>query len=195
MCIRDRHNLQTILAPDICKIQLYQGQSPDVAATWQQRSHTVCYTQYTTFESGITKTALWSAEHLTRDRVTLAKTTQRKDLFHADPNISQEDRAELSDYKESGFDRGHMSPNDDMPDAASQFQSFSLANMVPQSRCNNEIIWKAIETSVRNYVLANGDVYIVTGPIFSDTPATIGPDKVYVPTSLFKACLLYTSLQ
>ena len=80
-----------------------------------------------------------------------------------------------------------MSPDDDMPNTTSQYQSFSLANMVPQNSCNNEIIWKAIETLVRNYVLANGNVYVVTGPIFDFPTKTIGTHKILVPTRLFKA--------
>ena len=151
----------------------------------------LCKTQYGVLDSSVTKTPLWSAEHLTADRVNSAKNIKRKNEFHPEPLIPFEDRATLADYLGSGYDRGHMSPDKDMPDALSMHESFSLANMVPQNPCNNEIIWAAIEGSVRKYALTT-DVYVVTGPIFGDnnpiTPnSTIGGSRVWVPTKLFKA--------
>ncbi len=183
-------------APAACQDQFYQGQMPDVKPVGlvQQavdglvvnRNHVICFSKFGVMESGLTKTPLWSAEHLTADRVNAAKQLKRKNTFHTEARLPAEDRAELSDFKGTHYDRGHMSPDDDMPDVQSMHESFSLANMVPQDSCNNEIIWKAIETGVRNYVLAHDDVYVVTGPIFDNKDKTIG-NGVLVPTRLFKA--------
>jgi endonuclease G len=189
-------------APQACETQFYNKQMPDYdSALWlgndpsrppEQQIYTLCYTQFGLQNSAITKTPLWSAEHLTSNRIKAAQLLKRKNTFHAEPLIAVPDRATLADYLRSGYDRGHMSPDKDQPDALSMYESFSLANMVPQNPCNNEIIWAAIEESVRNYVLTSGEVYVVTGPIFgllngTNTTGTIGTSKVYIPVKLFKA--------
>jgi endonuclease G len=188
-------------APQACETQFYNKQMPDYdSAMWRgndpsqppEQVYTLCYTQIGLQNSARTKTPLWSAEYLTSDRIKAAKLLKRKNTFHAEPLITIQDRAVLADYLGSGYDRGHMSPDKDQPDALSMYESFSLANMVPQNPCNNEIVWAAIEESVRNYVLTNGEVYVVTGPIFgllngTNTTGTIGTSKVYIPVKLFKA--------
>ncbi len=67
-------------------------------------------------------------------------------------------------------------------------QSFSLANMVPQAPQNNRKSWAGIEKATRKYVRrAQGDVYVITGPVFGSTATTtIGTDQVWVPQYLFK---------
>ena len=109
----------------------------------------------------------------------------RKNAFHADGNLPNGERAELGDYVRSGFDRGHMAPNGDMPTRSAQYESFTLANMVPQNPNNNRYIWEGIESSVRRLAKSDGDIYVLSGPAF------IGADlqqvgHVLVPTHLFK---------
>ena len=190
---------QQLVSPDMaeCKEQ-FAGPPPSIVtggkidvrfgvSVSHVKNYYICFSQYGVLNSSVTKTPLWSAENLTPERVRQAKALHRENKFHSEKLIADKgDRASLSDYLGSKKDRGHMSPDDDMGDMDAQFESFSLANMVPQHPCNNEIIWKAIETSVRNYVMAHGNVYVVTGPIFDDMSLTIG-NGVHVPTRLFKA--------
>src|SRR6185436_4682114 len=147
----------------------------------------LCYSGFAVLNSGLTRTPLWAAEHLTAARIAKAQGLPRKNSFHADPNVPKDERAELKDYKGYPYDRGHMAPNADMPDAVSQKECFSLANMVPQDADNNEGLWRHIEESVRNLAERDGDLYVVTGPIFDgDTVKQIN-DGVMVPTKIFKA--------
>jgi len=97
------------------------------------------------------------------------------------------DRSELADYVRSGFDRGHMAPNGDMPTENAQYQSFSLANMVPQNPKNNQILWEGIEEVTRNLAREDGEVYVVTGPIFEGSSLQRIGGRVLVPTSIYKA--------
>jgi endonuclease G len=170
--------------------QLFQGsQAPDLIDTsLAERTTTLCFDAYSLIASGVTKGPLWSAEHLTTQQIEDAQDTPRKDAFHAETGIPADDRSELADYKGSGYDRGHMTPSGDEPNATAQRESFSLANMVPQNHTLNTGKWERIETSLRNMVLDDGEIYVVTGPGFDGaTPDTIGDDAVVVPNYTWKA--------
>jgi len=172
-----------------CPSLFQGGKAPDLIDTsLAERTTTICYNAYSMDASGVTKGPLWSAEHLTAEQIADAGNISRTDSFHAETGIPVADRSELADYKGSGYDRGHMTPAGDEPDAASQKQSFSLANMVPQSHVLNTGKWERIETTVRNMATSDGEVYVVTGPAFDGpTPDTIGADAVVVPNYTWKA--------
>jgi endonuclease G len=74
-----------------------------------------------------------------------------------------------------------------MFDIQSQYECFSLANMVPQVPENNRGPWGGIESAVRMMAKSKGDLYVVTGPIFLGGDIKQIGDAVMVPTKLFKA--------
>ena len=80
-----------------------------------------------------------------------------------------------------------MAPAGDMPTPTAMAQSFSLANIVPQNAQHNGGAWAKIEQDTRHYVRrAKGDVYVITGPVFTEGNPSIGNNRVMVPTYLFK---------
>ena len=155
-----------IAASTECPQHYLGGQAPDfLNEKLSAKTQQVCYDSFGLIHSGITRTPLTAAEHLTRERLTIPH-PERKNAFHPDEHISPFDRAELDDYKGSGYDRGHMAPSGDMPTEQSQYESFSLANMVPQDPNNNRNLWEGIETATRELAKDTGELYVVTGPIF-----------------------------
>ena len=152
----------------------------------------LCYGVFGVMHSGVTRTPLWSAEHLTAGQVAAAGDLSREDSFHAEQRLPPGVRAELDDYARSGYDRGHMAPNGDMPDRRTQHESFTLANMVPQDADNNRHLWAGIEAVVRKQARKEGDLYVITGPAFIGRELQkIG--NVLVPTHLYK--LVYSPRQ
>jgi endonuclease G len=152
----------------------------------------LCYGVFGVMHSAITRTPLWSAEHLTAQNIEAAKNLSRENSFHPEPRLPSRARAELADYARSGYDRGHMAPNGDMPDRESQHESFTLANMVPQDAENNRHIWAGIEGVVRKLAQKEGDLYVITGPAFiGGNLQKVG--NVLVPTHLYK--LVYSPRQ
>ena len=141
--------------------------------------------------SGESKTPIYTVERLTRAGVLAAQAVKRVDRFYPEARLPFAYRAQLEDYRGSGYDRGHMAPAGDMPTESAKAQSFSLANMVPQDPQLNQHTWNQVEQATRKYVLrAPGDVFVFTGPFFSERPATVGPRRVWVPSATWK--LVYT---
>jgi len=81
-----------------------------------------------------------------------------------------------------------MAPNADMTNLAAQFDSFSLANMVPQAPKNNQQVWRELEEATRAVVTKQKqDVYVITGPSFNAKRLKTIGQGVIVPTAVYKA--------
>lgn len=151
-----------------------------------ERAAALCFRAFAVLHSGATRTPLYAAERLTSRSVALARATPRRNSFHAEPLLARADRAELADYDHSGFDRGHLAPSADMPDAEADRESFSLANVAPQASGLNRGAWAGIEASVQAAAVRRGVLYVVTGPAFAAAElASVG--NVLVPTHFWKA--------
>ncbi len=165
--------------------QFFPGSRPVVPMAYTQRE--LCFSSFAILHSGQTKTPVFVVQRLNRQQIQSAKGLKRTDRFYAEARLPQGERAELNDYKGSGFSRGHMAPAGDMASQQGMAQSFSLANMVPQNQIHNAGPWNKIEADTRKYITrAAGNVYVFTGPVYERNTATIGSNKVAVPSHLFK---------
>jgi len=100
--------------------------------------------------------------------------------------------ASLSDYKGSGYDRGHLAPAGDMKWSSTVMsESFYMSNMSPQKPGFNRGIWKKLEGSVRNWADDNGEIHVVTGPILTGSYSSIGYNGVSIPNYYYKVILDY----
>lgn len=152
----------------------------------QPKLRALCYDAFAVLHSGQSKTPVFVAQRLNKALVADAD-EKRTNKFYSDARLPRDERAELDDYKRSGYSRGHMAPAGDMPTAQAMAQSFSLANMVPQSIKQNGGPWARIEKDTRSYAQrAQGDVYIITGPVFEARAASVGHNQVRVPSFLYK---------
>jgi len=168
-----------------CRHFFPDGQLPTVPAGLALRE--LCYSSFAILHSGVTKTPVFVAERLNRQMLIQGRGVGRTDRFYAEARLPAAERAELDDYRNSGYSRGHMAPAGDMNTAKAMTQSFSLANMVPQDQRQNAGPWSKIEQDTRKYVMrAKGDVYVFTGPVYTEASKTIGPGRVAVPSQLFK---------
>jgi endonuclease G len=133
------------------------------------------------------KIPLWAAYHLTPDYLKNPRPRLPASAFAADRDLLEGGRAELSDYRKSGFDRGHMVPSADMRRADDvQKESFLLSNISPQNSNLNRHAWADLEEQVRDWVRESEEAYIYVGTVPSCTVKTIGNNRVLVPVCFFK---------
>lgn len=152
----------------------------------------VTHTGYTLSYCEEYEVPYWVAYSLTREEV-VTQTAERKDNFRSDELIPT-GSATLSDYKKSGYDRGHMAPAADFRwSEEAMSDTFYLSNMCPQVHAFNAGIWSDLESAVRSIAYTDGEVYVVTGPVLTDGPyETIGENNVAVPKYFYKVILDYT---
>lgn len=124
-----------------------------------------------------------------------------KSRFTEDPELG-DSAVRDTDYKGSGFDRGHMKPAADSPDQAAMDESHLMSNMAPQEPNLNRESWATLEDAVRDLVSSTGGkAYVMTGSLYLDAKGqplppealqTIGNEarRIAVPTHNFKTVLL-----
>ena len=158
---------------------------------------------YVLRHSCLDKVALWVCEHVEPDE--LEGDAERDDRFREDPQLAEECRSGTSDYRRSGFDRGHQAPAGNQK--ASQRlndETFFLSNMAPQEPGHNRQVWRELEALTREWV-ADGvasSAWVLTGGLFwedeEDDPdradglieyRIIGDGEVGVPTHFYKIVL------
>src|SRR5690348_1945306 len=112
----------------------------------------------------------------------------RKGLqFKPDALAPSEEQGTVRDYHGSGYDLGHMAPNQDFAwDKAEQRATFSMVNVAPQRPGLNRDEWELLEEYVRAWALERGSLIVYVGPVLSSGDPTIGPDHVDVPSAFWK---------
>lgn len=121
--------------------------------------------------------------------------SKRANDFQPDPLI--EDSPVWADYRQSGYDRGHMCPAaDNKHSDQAQRECFYMTNMCPQTHTLNAGDWSQIEDLCRRWAHHYGTVYIASGPIINGYPTDknpqnerIGTRRVIVPDAFFKVVM------
>ena len=127
----------------------------------------------------------------------------RVDTFRVDPAVQPTwYRVQSTDYSNSGFDRGHMTPNADRDNENRipiNQETYLMSNMVPQAPDNNQGPWANMENALRSLLTANGEnneMYVIAGPAGtggnsgSGVVNTIANGHVTVPAFTWKVALV-----
>lgn len=166
---------------DQCKDLFPAQQVPSTT----QIGRDLCFDDFAIFYSPSDKKPIYTVERLNGEQLQ-APHPRRTNQFYEEARLPAHERALLADYRGSGYDRGHNVPAGDMTRERGMAQSFSLANMMPQARQNNQGIWaKRVEEPTRMYIKrAEGDVYVFTGSV--GNAGSIGKSRVTIPSHLYK---------
>ena len=132
------------------------------------------------------RSPVWVAYRLF-DKIGRDSGGERPDGFRVDSRTLA--KVHSDEFTRSGFDRGHLAPNFGISRCygeEAQLETFLMSNIVPQKHEMNAGLWRFLEErSALNYAGRFGEVWVITGPVFSDSPQTIG-DGVPVPIACFK---------
>ena len=133
----------------------------------------------------------WVAYELTAEEV--VGTAPRGRHYVPDPEVIGE-QGSNEDYRNSGWDRGHLVPAGDMKfDEQMMRESFYFSNICPQNRNLNGGDWRTLEELVRVYAQQYGKIYIVCGPIIGDNMfGRLGMHQIVIPDAFFKVLLVET---
>lgn len=132
----------------------------------------------------------WVAYELTATEV--AGDLPRKDKFRPDPAVHGP-QANKEDYRNSGWDRGHMAPAADMKWSAEAIEeSCYFTNICPQNPQLNGGDWKDLEEQCRKWASKYGKIWIACGPIIlGNEHGKLGANKVVIPDKFYKVVLAH----
>lgn len=133
--------------------------------------------------------AEWVAYTLTRENLK-KEWVERQDNFLPDPKVRTES-ATPNDYRNSGYDRGHLVPAADMAfDEDAMMETFFMSNISPQAKNFNKGIWRELEELTRSWAEKNVKLFIVTGPVLTEpVKGKIGANEVSIPAAYYKVLL------
>jgi endonuclease G len=131
--------------------------------------------------------AEWVAYELRKEH--LSRNDFERPYFIQDRSISSVS-ADYRNYKNSGYDRGHLCPAGDRRyDYDAFHETFLTSNISPQDHDFNSGIWNRLEQKARYWASRYDGVYIVTGGILDDDLKRIGEEAVSVPEEFYKIIL------
>ena len=115
----------------------------------------------------------------------LKGTVKRTNNFKSDEKVTT-GSAHPSDYKYTGFDRGHLAPASDMKISRTiMSESFLMSNISPQNPSFNRGGWKKLETLVRSWA-QNYEIHIVTAGVLSSKLPKLDNSNVSIPKLFYK---------
>ena len=128
--------------------------------------------------------AEWTAHILNKSDI--KEVDFKRPYFEIDDKITTE-AAHWKNYKNSGYDRGHLVPaGDRRATKAAYEETFLTSNISPQEHEFNAGIWNRLEQKTRYYAKKHDQLYVVTGPVLKRGLKSIGFDNVSVPEQYYK---------
>lgn len=120
------------------------------------------------------------------DKSHLTYDDRKRPYFIEDPYVTSKS-ADWRNYKESGYDRGHLVPAGDRRFSLQAYnETFYTSNISPQDREFNSGIWNDLEKQTRRWAKHYGTLYIFTGGVLESGLEEIGDEDVDVPSTFYK---------
>ena len=119
----------------------------------------------------------------------LSSTSHQRPYFEIDKTVKT-GAAHWRNYKNSGYDRGHLCPAGDRRFTKEAYdETFLTSNISPQEHKFNAGVWNRLEQKVRYWARKNDGVFVVTGGVLTNGLRTIGDEDVAIPNQFYKVIL------
>lgn len=131
--------------------------------------------------------AEWVAYELKESH--LSSTNHKRPYFEIDKAVKT-GAASWRNYKNSGYDRGHLCPAGDRRyTKQAHDETFLTSNISPQEHQFNAGIWNTLEQKVRYWARKYDGVFVVTGGVLNGNMNDIGSEHVSVPNQFYKVLI------
>lgn len=128
--------------------------------------------------------AEWVAYELKKSHLSNSKF--KRPYFEIDQAVKT-GAASWRNYKNSGYDRGHLCPAGDKNySKEAHDETFLTSNITPQDHDFNSGIWNTLEQKTRTWARKYDGVFVVTGGVLKGELKTIGNERVAVPNQFYK---------
>lgn len=133
----------------------------------------------------------WVAYELKKSH--LSNKNYKRPYFEID-NAVKTGAAHWKNYKNSGYDRGHLCPAGDRRySQEAHDETFLTSNISPQEHNFNSGIWNTLEQQARYWASKYDGVFVITGGVLKGKMKTIGEEQVAVPKAFYKIILDYNN--
>jgi len=127
---------------------------------------------------------LWVMYYVGEKRFEIGKRPRFTVDVRSDAKISH------GNYTRSGYTRGHLAPNYVIASRygkEAQKEAFLMTNISPQKALLNQKSWQRLEEIVANdFSEWHGGFWVITGPIFDQSPQTLKGTKIAIPKAFYK---------
>ncbi|RSK42043.1 DNA/RNA non-specific endonuclease [Mangrovimonas spongiae] len=131
----------------------------------------------------------WVAYELKESQ--LVNTNFKRPYFEIDDAVKT-GAAHWSNYKKSGYDRGHLCPAADREFNYDLYvETFLTSNISPQKHDFNSGVWNRLEQKIRYWAKRYDGVYVITGGVLKGNMKVIGDERVSVPNQFYKIVMDY----
>lgn len=145
---------------------------------------TIKHSYYTLSYAETHEQAEWVAYELKKDQI--VNSDFERPYFVDDRKVTT-GSADWRNYKNSGYDRGHLCAAADREFSENAYhETFLTSNISPQNHDFNAGIWNRLEQKTRYWAKKYNGVYVITGGVLKEGLKTIGYEHVSVPDEFYK---------
>ncbi len=174
------------LATDACPKHFSDGEPPRIEnPNLAKRTSVLCSDAMAVTYSAVTRTALWSAQHVTAEKLRRADGLEFTPEVQPETKLPPGDRTEVSDFYSEIYEKVALTPWAWLDTNAGRAEGTSLMNLVPLATGRTPELWKGMVDRAADLARSGADLYVLTGTLFEGSELFNLNGRILVPTALY----------